>query len=292
VPPPGRLPIPMLRPRRARRTPARLPTRMPATRTEWLRERALASPRRRPAAARRRRRRRGGFAWRGLCLGGTGPGPPGNVTMSRNVPPPRVLAPLADADAWPGHGVGRRWRAVAGDADAAVVAHQVGAVELAGDAEGLRKLAGAVGEVVVAARAWTQGAHRLDAGDRLERADQHADPFVHLAAHGVRAPVHAVGEVDVHVPRLAEHGGVAGGLAAVGVRRGVLGAAAGLALDAAAGAPVVAHQQLVQQFRRDLARVAPVDAAGKGAPARGPAIHGPIIAVPWPRQCRPSRLAR
>src|SRR5690606_37735251 len=194
----------------------------------------------------------------------------------RNVPPPRVLAPLADADAWPGHGVGRRWRAVAGNADAAVVADQVGTIELAGDAQGLGELAGAVGEVVVAARAWTQGAHRLDAGDRLERADQHADPFAHLAAHGVGAPVHAVGEVDVHVPGLAEHGGVARGLAAVGVRGGVLGAAVGLDLDDAAGAPVVAHQQLVQQLRRDLARVAPVEAAGKGAPARWLAIHGAI----------------
>src|SRR5690606_41726209 len=133
-------------------------------RMEWLRERALAWPRRRPVGARRRRRQGGGLAWRGLCLGGARPGPPGNVTMSRNVPPPRVLAPLADADAWPGNGVGRRWRAVAGDADAAVVAHQVGAVEVAGDAQGLGELAGAVGGVGGAARAGAAGGQRRGAG--------------------------------------------------------------------------------------------------------------------------------
>lgn len=53
--------------------------------------------------------------------------------------------------------------------------------------------------------------------ERFNGADQNARAITDLARHNVAAVVHAVGEIHVETPGFAEHGSVAGGLAAVGV---------------------------------------------------------------------------
>ena len=80
---------------------------------------------------------------------------------------------------------------------------------------------------------------------------QHGHALVLVAAHRVRAPVHAVGEVHVQAARWTEHRRVARGAAAEGMAPGVLGAAVRLDLDDATG-PAVADEHLAEQLGRDL----------------------------------------
>ncbi len=91
-----------------------------------------------------------------------------------------------------------------------------------------------------------------------ERTQQHRDAVSFLAAHGVRAPVHAVGEVHVQVARRAEHRGVAGRQPSVRVARRIVRAEVRLDLDDA-GAAGPADEHLVEQVGRDLACVAAVE---------------------------------
>ena len=60
--------------------------------------------------------------------------------------------------------------------------------------------------------------HQIEAGERLERADEHRVRDSLRLADEVEAPVHAVGAVDVRATRRAEHRRVAIGAAAVAVR--------------------------------------------------------------------------
>ena len=66
--------------------------------------------------------------------------------------------------------------------------------------------------------------------DDLAAAQQQPGGGALRGAHDVGAGVHAVGEVGVQVPRLAEHHRIALGLAAEGVRPGIVGAVVGLDL--------------------------------------------------------------
>ncbi|GEM_PF-220124 len=106
-------------------------------------------------------------------------------------------------------------------------------------------------------------AHGGDAGQRLERADQHTGAVAGLAADEVQAPVNPVGAVHVGVGRRAEHGGVALGLAAVGVR-GRIVAVIGLGLDDAPADAVHQHHHADQLARHQVRRRIEIDTCQDG----------------------------
>ncbi len=109
--------------------------------------------------------------------------------------------------------------------------------------------------------------HDVDAFDRLARRAAAPRPHHRSAERDdVRAPVHAVGEVHVQPPRRPEHRRGARRPAPVRVAPGVDGAAVRLDLDDADREPalrIVVHEQLVQQQRRELERIARVERAGQ-----------------------------
>ena len=143
-------------------------------------------------------------------------------------------APGRQADARRLERVRGRRRAVVADPHAPVRGHQVGAVERAVQAERLAQLGRPAAQVAVAADPGPGGSHRVEAGERGQRPQQHGHALALVAAHDVGAPVHAVGEVHVEAAGRAEHRAVARRHAAEGVAPGIGGAAVGLDLDDAA----------------------------------------------------------
>jgi len=55
------------------------------------------------------------------------------------------------------------------------------------------------------ARGGAAGIHGVDPFDRLERPDEHRRGIADRPGHDVQAAVHAVHEIDVRMPRFAEH---------------------------------------------------------------------------------------
>lgn len=168
-----------------------------------------------------------------------------------NTPPPWKLLRTTDADtrihAWISW-----WRsAVALHAHPAVVQDEIRTIETAIDAHCLRQFRGPVAQLSITARTTACSAHVLDIGNRLHRTQQHAPAFTFRAADGVAAPVHAVGEIHIHVPRRAKHRAIALGGAVERMRSGIFYAAISFDFDDSAGTPVIAQQDLVQQFGRD-----------------------------------------
>ncbi len=157
-------------------------------------------------------------------------------------------------------GRGGRRRAVVADPRSGLRRHrEVGAVVPAVDAEAPGRAWPDRCRAQLSRRdAAARGAHRGDARDRRERAQQHRGAFALIAADRVRAPVHAVGEVHVQMAGRTEHRGVAGGRAPVGVARRVVGPEVRLDLDDAPAAGA-AYEDLVEQIGRDLASVTPVE---------------------------------
>ena len=96
-------------------------------------------------------------------------------------------------------------------------------------------------------------AHRLDAVERLDGADEHGGRRAGRLGHHVEAVVHPVDKVHVGQARRPEHDPVACGLAEPGVRRPVVLADVRLDLDDPADAPpgrVVADQPRADQRAR------------------------------------------
>ena len=132
-------------------------------------------------------------------------------------------------------------------------------VERWADIEGHAKPARAASKIAVGDAA-TQGAHRIEAGDRFDRADQNRCTDTRLFGGDIQAIRGAVDQVDVHVPRREEHRTVSLCLATVGVGGGVP-RRVGLGLDDAADelhTLALADEQLADQeagefdgFRRE-----------------------------------------
>ena len=114
----------------------------------------------------------------------------------------------------------------------------------------------------VRADAAARGPHHTDAREGRECPEEHGSAVSLLAADGVGAPVHAVGEVHVQVARGAEHRGVAGRQAPVGVARRIVWSQVRLDLDDA-GAPCPPDEHLVEQVGRDIACVAAIEVAAE-----------------------------
>src|SRR5439155_1188928 len=106
------------------------------------------------------------------------------------------------------------------------------------------------------ARASASPPHRRESLEGLERADQHGGGKPRALRHGIQAPVHPVGEIDVRRARALEQAGVAARAAcAIPVRRGVMGTEVGFGLDDPAGgaaASQLAQENLSQKPTRDL----------------------------------------
>ena len=120
---------------------------------------------------------------------------------------------------------------------------------LAGDREGLTELArprAQLSQVLHPATLPLQ----LDAGGRLERANEDRLGIVPAAADEVQAPVDPVRAIDVRVARGTEHRRVAGGAPTVGVTRGVFLV---VGLDLHDRSPHFVHEQrCTDQLGRDL----------------------------------------
>src|SRR5450759_1962781 len=191
-----------------------------------------------------------------------------DVRVAFHAPSPVVLvaASLAESDA-DGTSGPVWWRcAVVEDADRA--ADEVGVVVGAGDPERLGEAGWSGAELAVGAGGPSTSAHDLEASQGRAGAEEDGAGDPVGAAHHVRAPVHAVGEVDVEPAGRSEHGLVAGGGSPEGVAGGVFGAGVRLDLNDAGrdavGASAV-DEHLVQEQRGELATVAGVEAARQGA---------------------------
>ena len=100
-------------------------------------------------------------------------------------------------------------------------------------------------------RAWAATSrHLFESTERRERAEKYCSRLSFGPAHDVRGVVHAVGEVDVKVPRRTEHRRVPRGLGPERVRCGIRSTSVGLHLDNAR-LELTAPQQLPNQLRRD-----------------------------------------
>ena len=178
------------------------------------------------------------------------------------------------------------------DAHRRSVAAHIGAVQAAIDAERLAEPGRAAGEVAVAhgtasslavadslicrdgfAVGWAAASSAASAGTaKLPRPpvrcqiqsgsyfacpQQHGFGLAIRLADEVRAEVHAIGEVDVHMARRAKHDGVARSLPAVGMRGRVCRALVGLHFhepDSNKTLRAVVPKHAAEQLRRDLGR--------------------------------------
>ncbi len=122
--------------------------------------------------------------------------------------------------------------------DAEWAAGEIGTVEGAGDAEGLREFSWAAAEVFPPAPA---GAHLVEAGKRLDGADEDTAGGAVGFNDDIETFVHAVDEVDVGVSRRAEDDPGAIGDSAGGVRGEVVAAEIGLNFNDASAGLAVRH---------------------------------------------------
>src|SRR5205085_12359708 len=115
---------------------------------------------------------------------------------------------LADADSRPrddvgrGHGLksqGKRQRV------------EPQSVERSGDSERLCQSPGAAAKQLNRADA-SAGTHQVDAGCRLECADEHSGATAFRGTDEIEAPMHTVAAIDIRDARRAEHGPIARGL--------------------------------------------------------------------------------
>src|SRR5439155_1692718 len=107
--------------------------------------------------------------------------------------------------------------------DAQHAARERDTVQPAGHAQRSAQLGGPGAQLVVG-HAAAPPAHRGESGQRLERADQDGRRKPHGFRHGIQAPVHAVGEVDVRCAGCPERDRLLVGTALF--RRGALASAA------------------------------------------------------------------
>lgn len=147
---------------------------------------------------------------------------------------PGEVGALGDADARAGQDVPPGEGALGGfESQRAVGIEQGHAVVLGGDAQGMAELAGAreqgAGVGLLAA-----AVHVGKAFERLRGADQDGRGNPLRVGDDVEHEVIAVGEVDIRVPRRAEHGLVATRARAVRVAGGVIRGSVGFGFDDAA----------------------------------------------------------
>lgn len=153
----------------------------------------------------------------------------------------RVFDGLADANA--GGGANQlRLEAVIEDLERGGAAGDVeSVVGGAGDVEGLAEASWAGGEQTRSGVGGqlAQARHGGKSFDGLEGADKNAARTSFGLAGDVQAVVHSVDEVDVGDAGGAEEDSVAGGLAVVGVRRGIVESEIGFDLDYASSEPFI-----------------------------------------------------
>jgi hypothetical protein len=126
-----------------------------------------------------------------------------------------------------------------------------------------------------AGRQATQGAHPLQPGHRLERAQQHRRSAAAGFAHHVGAGVHAVAAVDVEAARRTEHRAVAGRRPAVRVRARVAAVAdIGLDLDDPADQAGAVGEPVLEIGADQLARHPRPGAVEEGAREGRAEAHG------------------
>ena len=170
----------------------------------------------------------------------------------------------------------RRRRAVVDDRRPPIGGHEVGAVERAGRC----RAPGTAwpGRCTGPGRAGppdARPASRSSPGSGAPARSSTAIALALVAAHGVGAPVHAVGEVHVEAAGRPEHGGVARRRAPVGVAGRIVGAAVGLDLDDPAG-PVAGTSTLLSSSGATSRAVAPVEPSRQPRPRRLTADHAGI----------------
>jgi len=106
--------------------------------------------------------------------------------------------------------------------------------------------------------------HFVDAGERLEGADQDGASFAFGLTGDIEAIVIAVDEVDVGVPGRSEKNGGAGGVAGGGVGGGIEFSEVGFNFDDAGReveGTVVAEENLTEEGASDAAGIAGVEGA-------------------------------
>lgn len=173
-------------------------------------------------------------------------GHPRHIRMLTHMPAPRMVHRFGDADAWTDDRIVGRRRAVIDQSDALRTFHQIRAVQRAGDAQRLREPCGPAADMLMLSWVSACIAHGFDIPYGFDRSHQHGGSFSWFAAYDVRAPVHALGEVNVQMSARAEHRGVAPGLPAPGVSGWIIGATIGFDFDDPPGTPIVGYEDLVE----------------------------------------------
>ena len=132
----------------------------------------------------------------------------------------------------------------------------------------------------------------VDPGQRRGGAEQHRDALAVVAAHRVRAPVHAVGEVHVQAARAGRTSSRCGS-SSRGTRgcRGRSGRSRPRPRRCRADA-VAAHEHLVEQVGRDESRVATVEVAVETAPRVTRTVRRGSRRAPGPASSFRSRRRR
>lgn len=164
------------------------------------------------------------------------------------------------------------------------IEEQVASVVGAADPERGAHLAGTIGPMP-ARDTSTPLDHEVFAPKDEYGAHEHRLTVTHRAGHDVRAPVQAVGAVDVEGSRRPEHAGVAGRAASEGMAGRIVPPAVGLHLDDPA-LHAVSGEDETEQARGDLDAVA-AQIGGAPAPqvplssASGPTPPGPSVPACW-----------
>src|SRR5690348_5965610 len=133
---------------------------------------------------------------------------PSTVTLSADEPIPvdeksqRPIGTVPDAD--PRRNADPERLGIFSGADHQRSLGQIRAVVRAGDAQCESQLARTVGQILDPSRAGAPPAHARDPLQRLQSPDQHASRAALRFGNNVEALVHAVDQVDIGMPRLAE----------------------------------------------------------------------------------------